>query len=372
MMPRSVRQRDGPRYTASVSKFLVFIVALALAGCGDAMSPLHVAALKGDAEAVRQWIAAGKNLDLTYDEKSRGLEGNYARRLGITPLMVAAGTGRLDIVRLLVEGGANLYAESNTQVPGEPRTAFDDAVEAGRIDIARHLWERSDRKRLGARLDRQIAQACRLHCDATSGTDAGSNLVLFLLSIAAAPQRDRGIGDALCTSDPASRQAQFVAAHVKPFPKGVLPCVAYTSLARTVRTQAQREALIDWMLAQGADLEHAATGYPALMGAASTHDVPMVRFLLARGARPDTADAHGVTAIGVAAGSCVQGGPQEAEHGQRLRPQLLVVEELLRAGADTSAYTPDMIRTRLPLLAQCCARQPRHPAQQRICEVFGL
>lgn len=197
-------------------------------------------------------------------------------------------------------GGADIYAISHTQLPGEPRTAFDYAVDAGRIDSARYLWERSDGKRLGARLQRQISDACHIHCGTESGTDAHRNLVLFPLSIASEDQRSAGIGDALCTADPASSKAAFIAGHVKPFPRSTLPCVAFTSLARAVRTRVQREAMVDWMLSQGAEIDHAGAGYSAPMGAASTHDMSMLKFLLARGAKSNAANAHGLTAIGAA------------------------------------------------------------------------
>jgi ankyrin repeat protein len=355
-----------------VPKTFVFAVLLllALAACGDTMSPLHVAVLGGDKAVVRKWVADKRNLDVTYDEKTRGLEGNYARRLRITPLMVAAGMGQFGMVKLLVEGGANVYAESGTQVPGEPRTAFDDAVDAGRADIARYLWEHSDRVRLGPRLERQIEQACRTHCNTASGTDANANLALFLLSISSESQRGRGIGKALCTVDPGSPQARFVAEHVKPFPRGTLQCVAFDATARAVRTQAQRAAMIDWQLSHGADLDHAGIGYTPLMGAASAQDLPMLRFLLARGAQPNRANDHGLTAIGVAAGSCVMGGP-EPDTERRMQPQVDVIEALLRAGADTRIYTAELVAKNVPLLSQCCNRQPRPLAQTRICEVFG-
>ena len=205
-------------------KSLILLLALALAGCGGSMSPLHVAVRSGDTAAVKSWIAAGKNLNPTYDEPTRGLEGNYARRLRVTPLMVAVVDGRLDMVKLLVEAGADLYAESDTQLPGWPRTAFDDAVDAGRLDIVRYLWERSDRRRFAARLDRHVAKSCYANCNAASGTDASTNLFLFLLSIASVQQQDAGIHSALCPLGPGSAQAQFVARYGKPLPNGVQPC----------------------------------------------------------------------------------------------------------------------------------------------------
>ncbi|MBG9386896.1 ankyrin repeat domain-containing protein [Caenimonas aquaedulcis] len=367
------RDRTRTRRCASWARAVLGLcaAALALSACGDTMSPLHEAVLGGDTATVRNWAAQRKNLNGTFDEKTRGLEGNYARRLRITALMLAARSGQLDMVKLLVDGGADLYAESNTQVPGEPHTAFDDAVESGRLEVVRFLWERSDRRRFGARLDRQIAAACRAMCNPASGTDADTNLALFLVSIANETQRDWGIGEAVCYVDPESPTARFVAAYVKPFPKGTLACVAYTTTARAVRTQAQRQAMVQWQIAQGADINHLGSYSTPLMGASSAPDVEMVKFLLAQGADPNRLGPDGTTAIGRAAGSCVMGGPTP-EVERLMQPQLEVIETLLRAGADTRLYTRELVQARLPLLGQCCARQPQPDAQQRICRVFGL
>src|SRR5690349_3534096 len=107
-----------------------------LAGCSSPMTPLHEAARSGNADVVRSYVQAKRNLDPRWDEPTHGLEGNYARLVGLTPLMLAARYGQLDVATLLVEGGADLYAQANTQVPGEPLTAFDFAVQEGHLSIA--------------------------------------------------------------------------------------------------------------------------------------------------------------------------------------------------------------------------------------------
>ena len=60
------------------------VLALALAGCSDTMTALHRAAMSGDVEVVKGYVKGKRNLDPRYDEPTRGLEGNYARVLGIT------------------------------------------------------------------------------------------------------------------------------------------------------------------------------------------------------------------------------------------------------------------------------------------------
>ena len=360
-----VEQRLG-----AVRLLLTTLVLLACTACSHAPSPLHAAVLAGDEVAVRRWIEQGRSVEITYDEAPRGVEGNYARRLAITPLMVAARSGHLAIVRLLTEAGADIHATSDTQMKGEPRTAFDEAVGANRVDIALYLWSRGDGSRLGGRLSDQIASTCRAHCDPRSGVDASTNMALFLLSIASEEQRSDGLGKALCMLSPASVQAEFIARYVKPFPKGTLPCVAFTPPAKAILTWAQREAMVVWMLSQGAEIDYAGSGYSALMGAASTQDLQMLQFLLHRGANPNAANSYGLTALGAAAGSCAWGNDSRSE--QHMQDRLRIVEELLKAGADASVYTQEVIRRRVPLLSRCCERAPAPAAQRRICEVFKL
>jgi len=171
-----------------------------LAGCTSSVTPLHEAARSGNTEVVRSYVQAKRNLDPRWDEPSHGLEGNYARLIGLTPLMLAARYGQLEVAKLLVEGGADIYAQANTQLPGKPMTAFDFAVQEGHFGIAEYLWKKSDGVRLGTRLADQIASACRASCKEGAGTDAGSNLALFLISIAPDEIAGAGVGAAACYS----------------------------------------------------------------------------------------------------------------------------------------------------------------------------
>ena len=75
------------------------------------MPPLHEAGMTGNVEAIKAAIAARRTLDAKWNEPTRGLEGNYARLIGVTPLMMAARAGQLEAARLLVDGGADLYAQ---------------------------------------------------------------------------------------------------------------------------------------------------------------------------------------------------------------------------------------------------------------------
>ncbi len=366
------------RFNATHALFAFAMVAIvaATAGCGAAMGPLHRAALTGDAEFVRSWIAQKRSLDVTFDEPSTGLEGNYARAQGVTALMMAARAGQLEIVKLLVEGGANLYAESYWRDGSHARNAFDYAVEhavdrSGRLDAVAYLWARSDGARFAARLDEQIAAACRRTCNEQYGGDARSNLGLFLISVASDRQRGKGMSDAACSSQRPLELLTFLDKHVAPFPKNTLHCAAYVSTVRSVRSVEERIAIVSFFLDHGADLEHFDVGHTPLTGAAAAHDIEMVKFLLARGANPNARNASGMTAIGSAANICSYGGTAtQLEPGQKA--QLAVIEYLARAGADAHLYASASERAQLQILTSCCSRQPHSGTQRRICEIFNL
>jgi hypothetical protein len=362
--------------THALFALAMLAVVTATAGCDTAMGPLHRAALTGDAEFVRSWIAQKRSLDVTFDEPSRGLEGNYARARGVTALMLAARAGQLEIVKLLVEGGANLYAESQLRDGSRPRNAFDYAVEhavdqSGRLEAVEYLWSRSDGTRFAARLDEQIAAACRRTCNEQVGGDARSNLGLFLISVASDRQRGKGMSDAACYAQRPLELLTFLDKRVAPFPKNTLHCAAYVSTVRGVRSSEERIAIVSFFLDRGADLEHFDVGHTPLTGAAAAHDIDMVKHLLARGANPNGRNASGMTAIGSAANICISGGAAaQLEPGQTA--QLAVIEYLARGGADANVYASPSARTQVQILTSCCTRQPHSGAQRRICEMFNL
>ena len=203
-----------------------------LAGCSSPITPLHEAARSGDTQVVRNYVEAKRNLDPRWDEPSHGVEGNYARLIGLTPLMVAAQWGQPEVARLLVEGGADIYAQANTQLPGEPLTAFDFAVQGGYVGIAEYLWKKSDGVRLGNRLADQIASACAASCKEGAGTDARSNLALFLISVAPDEAAGAGVGAAACYSQQPLDLLAFVEKYAARPPRNTLHCVAYQTFSR--------------------------------------------------------------------------------------------------------------------------------------------
>jgi ankyrin repeat protein len=341
-----------------------------LLGCASAMTPLHEAALSGNTEVVKEWIAKKRNLDPTWDEPSRGLEGNYARLKGLTPLMMAARAGQLEIARLLVDGGANVYAEANTQLPGEPRTAFDFAVEGNHVAVAEYIWSKSDRTRLGRRLAQQIAASCSRLCNEKAGGDEHTNMALFLIGVARdRPALGKGIGEAACYAARPLELLAFVEKRVDRIPGGALHCMAFQTQSRQ-RPAAERLAVVTWLLDHGADPNDRSSAWTPLMGAATAHDVEMVKLLLARGANPNLVNADGLTPIGAAADSCVNV-PSADTASAQLEAQSAMVQ-FLAGVSDRAVYASPAARSKLGLLAKCCAREVQAPAQRRICEPFGL
>jgi hypothetical protein len=115
----------------------VFLAPFALRQALSHPSELHRAAERGDLPVIEEWIASGRNLDQPYDVPD-GMEAPGEH--GITALMFAVKRGPLDAVQLLVEGGADLYAETSKQ--GRPeygKNAFDIGVQRNRVDAAVYL-----------------------------------------------------------------------------------------------------------------------------------------------------------------------------------------------------------------------------------------
>lgn len=350
---------------------LLAVVAMACAaGTGHAMGPLHKAAATGNIEAVKSWIAKKHDLDVTFDEASGGTEGSATRSLGVTALMLASQRGELEVVKLLVEAGADLYAESRGHDGTNPRNAFDYAVGAGRIATAQYLWAKSDGTGFAGRLDKHIAESCQLGCDERSGSDARNNLALFLMSIT----RDeamlgKGIGEAVCFARQPLKLLAFLEIHGVRFPRNTLHCITYNPTIRSLRSAQERIAIASVLLEHGADLND--LPYTPLRGAAAAHDLEMVRFLLLRGANPNLRNADGMTPLTAAANSCTHGGSAD-ELEPRLKQQLNVINVLMQAGADTRLLASTGERSRLQSLTDCCAREPRSATQRKICRVFGL
>jgi hypothetical protein len=359
---------------------LVALLAITAAACQARMEPIHVAAATGDVQFVKAYIAKKGKLDLTFDEPSRGLEGNAALLRGVTPLMMAARGGQLEIVQLLVESGANVHAEARPRDERPDwsyrRTAFDFAYEnvmdrgTNGAEILEYLWNKSNRVRFAARLREQIAGACARYCNERSGGDARRNPALVLIAIAPDEPRGYGVSEAACFSQRPLELLAFLDRHGVKFPKNTLHCAAYQSPARTLRTLDERIAIISFFLERGADLEDLGINryWTPLMGAAAAHDPGMVKFLLSRGANPNARNSAGFNSAAAAVNTCIQSAAGAAD--PRQEAELATLEILVQAGAKAEApAAPTGISPWL--LPDCCKRE-RSPTQQRICGIYGL
>ena len=83
---------------------------------------LHVAIRNGDAESVEHLLQTGADV-------------NGRNRVGDTPLQEAFRQGNLEIMQLLVDAGADPYAE----YPWGGETVFSDAIEEGNLEVVRIL-----------------------------------------------------------------------------------------------------------------------------------------------------------------------------------------------------------------------------------------
>ena len=349
-------------------RIAALVLAFALAGCADTMTALHRAAMSGDVDTVKSYVKERRNLDPRYDEPTRGLEGNYARILGITPLMLAARYGQLEIAKLLVEGGANVYVQANTQLPGEPLTAFDFAVQSGQVAVAEYLWKRSDGSRLSTRLADHIANACTNSCREGAPTDVTSNIALYLISIAPAETAGSGVGSAVCSSIKPLETLAFIEKYAARPPRNTLHCMAYQTFSRH-RPLEQRIAVLTWMLDHGAEVNGLLHGWTPLMGVATAHDIETAKLLLARGADPNLSGNY-LPPIAAAANSCAHVTSADAVDA-RIDAQLAMVQYLAPV-SDKRIYANPEIFKQGYLIKDCCVRQPQAASQRRICEVFGL
>ncbi len=346
------------------------MAALALTACRAGMTPLHIAAQAGDTRVVKQWIADKKNLDPRYEEESRGLEGNYARLVDVTPLMLAAGNGQLETVQLLVEGGANIYAQANTQLKGEPLTAFDFAIKWGYIPVADYLWNKAqDKGRITTRLVDHISSACIAHCSDKASTDPKTNPALYLIGIAPDELAGAGVGSAVCGSQNALARLAFVEKYAPRPPRNILHCTAYQTYSRH-RPWEERKAVLTWMLDHGAEINGRLYGSTPLAGAAAAHDLDTVKLLVERGADPNLDGSSGIPPIAAAANTCMHAASANAVD-PRIDAQFDVVQYLAPL-SDRKIYASAETLKKGTLIGQCCTRQPQTPKQRQVCEVFGL
>ncbi len=367
-------------------------LALALLGACSNHSPpyppLMDAVQRGDQEFVKQWIRDGHSVDVTYSDyhvdSAIYVENSGGRPRGMTALMVAARSGRPDIVRLLVDGGADVYAVANTADGAEPRTAFDFAADTLQehlleeqsvatgprrseedAEIALYLWRRPNHAKLTVKLAANFFALCTAFCNDTSGTDADANPALGVAALVSfKPSLAEGISFAVYRTGGLER-AQFLVRHgvsldrVRPF--GVAPRSTASEIAEQVEVS---DFVSSHSKTDQADLD------TELGLAAHGMQPEWVAHLLARGANPNVrAGFEPGNSMTAAARNCLRLPPPswaQEPAATMVRNQRTVMDQLQAAGATIDKLPPGFE------MMSCCRESPVQDHQARICTMYGF
>jgi len=114
---------------------LTTIAAVLMVGCGESQPPDPTTAKASDI-SINQAIFAG-NIDAVKQALAAGVDVNTKKRMGGTPLRLAAGEGHKEIVELLISEGADMNAKD---IDGE--TPLHRAAERKQTGIAELLIDK--------------------------------------------------------------------------------------------------------------------------------------------------------------------------------------------------------------------------------------
>lgn len=364
---------------------LVLLLALALNGCGSLIpneirigqpNPLHTAAMRGDVQEVRNWIASGRGLNATYDDYTVVLtysETAGARVRNRTALIFAALYGHFEVAKLLVDAGADIYVIERRADGIERGNAFERALSEGHVDIAKYIWDKADKTRLAQRLRwYHFVEACEKSCTSTFGSSAKDNLALSLASHLSQAELGLGIGGLPCGRD-SHRSAlpplQFLLQSGIVFPGNTLDCIA--EYGRGIK---DGMAVAKLYLDQGADPDYVYNpfgepfGASALMLAAKSQNPDLVALLLARGASPNRTNRYKETPLMYAtARACFVESNLPRDRQQQLR----IVELLLSAGADIGLRDSwgGTVATK-GIVPTCCSRPNPNNETVTLCRLI--
>lgn len=272
-------------------------------------------ARKGDLRAVQLFLAAGM------DPNAQADQGN-------TALIHAAGAGQVEVMAALLKARANV---NQRNWGGKGRSALAWAAAGGHLEAMRLLLDRgADTGSIGQAVldaaasgqaealrllvkrgaDRRLASQALLSAAQAADSPGMPETVRLLVGLGADPNaRDEAGRTALLHglrhgwAEPALRALLAAGADIKAGDEE-----GWTALLEEAASQA-RPAILGLLLEAGADVDarcacpgYRGGGWNALMMAAKDSDgMPMAELLLARGARPNLANADGNTPLMIAA-----------------------------------------------------------------------
>jgi len=281
-------------------------------------TPLMRAAERGDIPTLRRLLANGENPNQVHDEV-----GGWHRTptQNKSPLMFAAERGQLTAAQLLVDAGADLYAETNTDgaiAYYVPATAFSYAIDSGKTDLVRYLWSISDKVSFRRDLPRVIAQAVsRYMADqqfpqgATRGKDYPGTIKYLLTEIASPEESSAALFQ---FADSGHLEAiEYIVKH-----GGMARADSLWQAARTCRMD-----IAKLLLAAGANANGQYGDQSPLMGAREGNCLDTVgQLLIAHGADPKALEQ---TRLPRAFGT-----PLQTPLGQIFRPELELITGVTR------------------------------------------